>query len=72
MSRIESCLVGLKHAFLSQMSKQLPTRNVLHEHVQASGILSQSIKVNNKRMVNRTENFVLIVDVVYLLRFNEF
>lgn len=67
MQKDVRCLVGLKHAFLSQMSKQLPARNVLHEHVQASGILSQSIKVNLSNEQHTIKGWLIELRILYSL-----
>lgn len=72
MRRVKRCLVGLEHAFLPEMREELTSGHILHEHIEMPGALSESIEVDNEGMSDTAEDAILIVDMIDLLRLDEF
>lgn len=53
------------------MREELPSRDVLHEHVDVLGILGEPLEIHDEGVPNRTQYLILVVDVVDLLRLDQ-
>lgn len=64
--------MGFKNSFIPKMTEHFSTRNIFHEQIEISAVLGNSLKVNDKWMVNIVEDFTLIDNVISLLGLDDF
>ena len=71
LRRIEARRVVGEAAHLPQLTEQLPSDDVLHEHVQVALVLEVSEQVNDERMADARQDGLLGFDVLDLLQSND-
>jgi hypothetical protein len=69
--------LSLEHSFLCKMCKKLSPRDIFHKDINISSVLCKSLKFYlngfknyNKRMANRTQNIILVINMVHLFGFD--